>query len=131
MSIDICVDCNCRVDTDAHPDSYDYGQCLCPRCMDRRLEQNLDDHEERILDSSVVRLALATPHKVLFHQCGLGRECVAVRLLENEVTPYATYELAGEDAAGARFCVRGDYVRTELDAIASIGRRTGTNLEVR
>jgi hypothetical protein len=126
----MCIDCNAYVDTDKHPDSYDYGQCLCPRCMDRRVEQNDRDREDRI-DSSVVRLALATPHRVVFHQRGLGREVVAVQLLDNKVTPYATYELAGEDFNGARFCVSGEYLYNEAQAIRSIGRRTGVNLEVR
>jgi hypothetical protein len=75
-------------------------------------------------------LALTSRYEILFHQNGLGRECVAVRLLDNEATPYATYELAGEAANGARHCIRGDYVRTELEVIHSIGRRTGTNLAV-
>lgn len=79
---------------------------------------------------SAPRLALPSPHTVIAHQSGLGRECVAVRLLENKATPYATYELAGEDPTGARYCVRGDYVFTEAQAIHSLGRRTGTNLEV-
>jgi hypothetical protein len=77
-----------------------------------------------------LNLALPNPYKVLAHQRGLGRECVMVRLLENDVTPYATYELAGEDPEGRRYCVRGEYLFTEMQAIKSIGRRTGTNLEV-
>lgn len=77
-----------------------------------------------------MKLALPNPYALIAHQRGLGRECVAVRLLKNEVTPYATYELAGTDEQGRRYCVRGDYVETELQAIRSIGRRTGTNLEV-
>lgn len=79
----------------------------------------------------MIRLALANPHTVIAHQRGLGRECVAVRLLDNEATPYATYELFGEDATGARLCARGEYLQTEMQAIGSIGYRTGTNLEVR
>lgn len=79
---------------------------------------------------SGVALALESPHQLTHHQTGLGRECVIVRLTDNDVTPYATYELAGTDEHGRRYCVRGDYCFTELQAIHSLGRRTGTNLEV-
>lgn len=77
-----------------------------------------------------ISLALPNPYRLLVRQAGLGRECVVVRLLENDVTPWATYELAGEDQEGKRYCVRGEYCLTQLQAIRSLGRRTGTNLEV-
>ena len=80
--------------------------------------------------SAFPKLALPSRHEVLFHQSGLGRECVAVRLLDNEATPYATYELSGEAPIGGRWCIRGEYLQTETQAIHSIGYRTGTNLEV-
>lgn len=84
----------------------------------------------KIAGLSALNLALQNPYKVLAHQRGLGRECVMVQLLENDVTPYATYEMAGEDPEGRRYCVRGEYLFTEMQAIKSIGRRTGANLVV-
>ncbi len=84
----------------------------------------------KISGPRALNLALPNPYEVMAHQCGLGRECVMVRLLENDVTPYATYELAGEDPEGRMYCVCGEYCFTEMQAIKSIGRRTGTNLEV-
>jgi hypothetical protein len=77
-----------------------------------------------------MNLALESPHQLLHHQTGLGRECVMVRLTSNSVTPYATYELAHTDPEGRRYCVRGEYVQTETQAIRSLGYRTGKNLEV-
>lgn len=74
-------------------------------------------------------LALESPHELMIRQSGLGRECVMVRLTHNPVTPYATYELAGADQHGRRYCVRGEYLYTEMQAIHSLGCRTGTNLE--
>jgi hypothetical protein len=78
----------------------------------------------------VTVLALESPHQLLHRQSGLGRECVMVRLTDNPATPYATYELAGTDPEGRMYCVRGHYVQTEMQAIKSLGYRTGTNLEV-
>lgn len=83
---------------------------------------------ERLHNS--VKLALPNEYRLLQRQYGLGRECVIVKLLENEVTPWATYELAGEDPEGRRYCVRGEYCFTYQQALHSLGRRTGTNLEV-
>lgn len=77
-----------------------------------------------------VELALDSPHQLLHHQTGLGRECVMVRLTANPVTPYATYELAHADPEGRRYCVRGEYVQTEEQAIRSLSYRTGKKLEV-
>lgn len=85
----------------------------------------------RVISSSgALELALENPHDIMHRQNGLGRECVMVRLLRNPVTPYATYELAGTDEQGRRYCVRGEYCFTEMQAIKSLGKRTGTNLEV-
>ena len=77
-----------------------------------------------------VTLALPKHYRLLHRQSGLGRDCVLVKLLENDVTPWATYELAGEDPEGRRYCVRGSYCFTYEQALHSLGYRTGTNLEV-
>lgn len=34
MSIDRCRRCDALVDTDAHPDSYVRGVCICEHCQD-------------------------------------------------------------------------------------------------
>lgn len=83
---------------------------------------------ERLHNS--VKLALPGEYRLLNRQHGLGRDFAIVRLLDNEVTPWATYELAGEDPEGRRYCVRGEYCFTYQQALHSLGRRTGTNLEV-
>lgn len=88
----------------------------------------LDQALDRLHNS--VRLALPNPYRLLYRQSGLGRECVVVKLLENEVTPFATYDLAHEDPEGKRYCVRGGYFFTLDQAKDEFFKRTGTYLVV-
>ena len=88
----------------------------------------LDQALDRMHNS--VKLALPKPYRLLYRQSGLGREVVMVKLLENDVTPWATYELAGEDPEGRRYCVRGEYCFTAKQAEHSLYKRTGTLLVV-
>ncbi len=44
MSMDRCR-CGVAVDTDLHPDSYEYGICLCPACREEAAEEENDDED--------------------------------------------------------------------------------------